>query len=125
VVAGSLLVFTVCGSLAAETSTNSNAPTGLYVSEIGPSWFIVRLNTNQEYQVYSTPFTNIQEGRWKWDAKRQEFLLTPVTNTNSFGLEFRRLRVAPHESDTLQWIPLGGGAAPGAIDYIRFKRQRE
>lgn len=122
----SLLLIPHSGS-AAEASAPTNAPTGLYVSvtEV-PDRFIVRLSTNSEYEVHTALLTNCQQGHWKWDDKRREFSLTPSTNTNSFGWEFRRLRVDPRQPDTLEWVPVGGiGRSRGAIDYIRFKRKNE
>jgi hypothetical protein len=109
----------------AEVSAGTNAPTGLYSSVLDiPERFILQLSTNGDYQVYTTGSpANRQHGRWKWDDKRREFLLTPATNSAAFVYEFRRLRVDPHQPDKLQWIPLHGVyASEGAIDYLRFKR---
>ncbi len=119
--------------LAAEAASKSKPPTGLYVSVTDiPATFIVRLSTNGTYQLRaesqrSPVSSQRQEGHWKWDGQRQEFLLIPTTNAVPFLYEFRRLRVDPRQSDTLQWIPLrtGGAAGGGVIDYVRFRREDE
>jgi hypothetical protein len=118
------------GKRAAEAVTNSKAATGLYVSltDIGTT-LIVQLGTNGNYQVHAEDRASrsrlSQEGHWKWDGRRQEFLLTP-TNTVAFPYEFRRLRVDPRQSQMLQWIPLrSSGGAGGVIDYVRFKRKSD
>ena len=104
----------------------SAAPTGLYVSAPSiPFTFVLRLETNGTYQVRaeSPGPAGTQNGTWKWNVQRQEFLLTPSTSSKDFPYEFRRLRADQRQSDTLQWVPLhGSGAAPGAIDYVKFKR---
>jgi hypothetical protein len=128
-----------CMRAAAQTNTEealkSKAPTGLYVSGTPTSiTFTARLETNGNYQVSAELGSPIgsqkQEGTWKWNALKQEFLLTPRTNNGAFRYELRRLRVDKQEPDTLQWIPLRGvggpgGAVEGAIDYIKFKRKIE
>jgi hypothetical protein len=122
---GVLLLVSCHSSLAADAGTITNAPTGIYESLMDMPKFTVQLITNGDYQVRTTALgANSQQGRWKWNDKRQEFLLTPATNGAPFRYEFRRLRVDPREPDTLQWIPsqrVSGEA--GAIDYIRFKRK--
>lgn len=130
---GSALLLSVgSDGLAAEPSINSKPPTGLYVSVTGISPnLIVRLGANGDYEVRPNSRAAIgnqsQHGYWKWDARRKEFLLSPMDNPVSFPYEFRRLRVDPNQSDTLQWIPLQSGAPVGAgvIDYVRFKREKE
>jgi hypothetical protein len=113
-------------SFATETTSNTNAPTGLYVSLSDlPERFVVDLKTNGAYTVLSTGMsTNSQSGVWKWDDAKREFRLTPGTNGGAFSYELRVLRIDPRQPDTLQWIPLHGiGTATGAIDYVRFKRK--
>ena len=124
---------------AAQTNTEealkSKAPTGLFVSAASLSiTFTVRLETNGYYQVRAESGSPIgsqeQEGTWNWNALKQEFLLTPGTNSGAFHYEFRRLRVNRQEADTLQWIPLRsigglGALVDGATDYIKFKRKVE
>ena len=113
---------------AAGTNGDTNAPTGLYasVSDL-PERFVVQLSTNGTYKVHATGLrTNSQSGVWKWDDKRQQFLLTPDPNNSSFSYEFRRLRVDQRQPDTLQWLPLHGTVTmEGAIDYVRLKRKDE
>ena len=130
-----LLFLVSCTRAAAQTNTagalKSNAPTGLYVSAMFlPSALTVRLETNGLYQVREESGrptgSQHEEGTWKWNAEKQEFQLTPKTNSGGFRYEFRRLRADKQESNTLQWIPLhGAGGSGGAIDYIRFKRKLE
>ncbi len=123
-VAGPLSVLFVAKCLAADAVTNAEVPTGLYVSVIDVAPLTVRLGTNGNYEVRSERST--QRGTWKWDARRQEFLLAPTTNGVAFPYEFRRLRRDPRDPSMLQWLPLhGDGAGPGVIDYVRFKRQGE
>ena len=128
-----ILVCSCINSLAQtnpEEALKTKAPSGNFVSTISMPTFFLRLETNGTYQVRVESPAPIgiqkQGGTWKWNAPRQEFLLSPTTNGGPFGYEFRRLRVDKQESDTLQWIPLQGvGASAGAIDYIRFKRRIE
>ena len=116
-----------------EETTTTNAPTGQYVSTFDNAAlgkFFLTLNTNGQYKIRAedlTPAKNkTQQGTWKWDAQKQEFQLTPNTNSPSFSYEFRRLRVHRYLADTLQWIPLGRqNHKEGAIDYLQFKRQKE
>lgn len=113
---------------ASADDTHTNAPTGVYVSLSAiPERFTVELKTNGVYSVSVTGLrTNSQAGVWKWDALRQQFSLTPRTKGGAFDYQLRVLRVDPRQSETLQWIPLGGiGQASGAIDYVRFKRKDE
>ena len=124
---------------AAQTNTEealkSKAPTGLFVSATSLHiTFTVRLETNGYYQVRAESGSPIgiqeQQGTWNWNALKQEFLLTPGTNSGAFHYEFRRLRVDRQEPDMLQWIPLRsaggtGGFVDGAIDYVKFKRKVE
>jgi hypothetical protein len=145
VVCGSVSLLTALVSLvsciraAAQTNTeealDSKVPTGLYASGTSTfTTFTLRLETNGNYQVLAELGRPIgsqkQEGTWRWNALKHEFLLKPTTNKGAFNFEFHRLRVDKQETNTLQWIPLRGvggpgGAVEGAIDYIRFKRKAE
>jgi hypothetical protein len=117
-------------TLFAAENANTNAPIGRYVS-VGdvPAKFTLHFNADGSYEVQTTGLrTNRQQGSWKWDGARQEFALTPATNSVAFPYEVRRLRVDAREPETLQWLPLHGigvGAASGAIDYKRFRRKVE
>jgi hypothetical protein len=117
-------------ALFAAENANTNAPIGRYVS-VGdvPAKFTLHFNADGSYEVQTTGLrTNRQRGSWKWDGARQEFALTPATNSVAFPYEVRRLRVDAREPETLQWLPLHGidaGAASGAIDYKRFRRKVE
>jgi hypothetical protein len=117
-------------ALFAAENAHTNAPIGRYVS-VGdlPAKFTLHLNADGNYEVQVTGLlTNRQQGSWKWNGARQEFALTPDTNSVVFPYEFRRLRVDPREPETLQWLPLhgiGAGAVSGAIDYKRFRRKDE
>lgn len=129
-----LACFLSCGESSAQTNSEDaskiKAPTGVYVSGTSlPANFIVSLQTNGEYEVRVESSRvlprQVQRGKWYWDERRRESLLTPSTNSTGFHYEFRRLRVDPQEPGTLQWIPLRSGITTGggAIDYIRFKRK--
>jgi hypothetical protein len=117
-------------TLFAAENANTNAPIGRYVS-VGdvPAKITLHFNADGSYEVQTTGLrTNRQQGSWKWDGARQEFALTPATNSVAFPYEVRRLRVDAREPETLQWLPLHGigvGAASGAIDYKRFRRKVE
>jgi hypothetical protein len=120
-----LLQITSIG-FAAETNTNTTAPTGLYLSlSDRPERITVDLKTNGVYTVLVTGLqTNRRSGLWTWDGEKQQFLLTPGTNTSTLAYEIRILRVDPRQEQTLQWIPSRGiGTMAGAIDYVRFKRK--
>ncbi len=110
-----------------RASPHSEAPMGHYVSASSiPFTFIVRLETNGNYEVRaeSPGPTGSQNGRWTWNTERQEFLLTPSTNSGDFPYEFRLLRADKRESDALQWMPSHGlGTPAGAIDCVKFKRR--
>jgi hypothetical protein len=111
---------------AAETNTNTTVPAGLYLSlSDRPERITVDLKTNGVYTVLVTGLqTNRQSGLWTWDGTKQQFLLTPGTNTSTLAYEIRILRVDPRQEQTLQWIPSRGiGTMAGAIDYVRFKRK--
>ena len=131
-----VISFASCRGPESQTHTGaplkSSAPTGVYVSatSVGTG-FTVRLDDSGDYLVRAESDSlpplgsQSQQGRWVWNEQRQEFLLTPNASSGRFQFEFRRLRVDKHEPDTLQWIPLhGAGASAGAIDYVRFKRQK-
>lgn len=125
---GVWLLAVACIGCAAEATTNTNVPTGLYVSLSDlPDRFIVDLKTNGVYTVMTTGLrTNSQSGVWRWNDAKREFLLTPVTNGGAFSYELRVLRIDPRQADTLQWIlPHGVGTATGAIEYVRFSRKNE
>ena len=135
-VVSALALFLSCGELSAQTNSEDapriKAPTGVYVSgTFLPANFIVNLQTNGEYEVRAESSAllprQVQRGKWNWDERRREFLLTPSTNRADFHYLFRRLRVDRREPDTLQWIPLRSGITTGggAIDYVRFKRKTE
>ena len=117
-------------ALFAAENANTNAPIERYVS-VGdvPAKFTLHLNADGNYEVQTTGLlTNRQQGSWKWDGARQEFALTPATNSVAFPYEFRRLCVHAREPETLQWLPLHGigvGAVSGAIEYKRFRRKDE
>jgi hypothetical protein len=115
--------------LFAAENTNTNAPIGRYIS-IGDqsAKFTLRLNADGNYEVLATGLsTNRQQGSWKWDGARQEFALTPATNSVAFPYELRRLRVDAREPETLQWLPVNGMGVEvsGAVQYKRFKRKEE
>jgi hypothetical protein len=118
------------GALFAAENADTNAPIGRYVS-VGdlPAKFTLHFNADGSYEVQTTGLrTNRQQGSWKWDGARQEFALTPATNSVAFPYEFRRLRVDAREPETLQWLPLPGigvGAVSGAVEYKRFRRKVE
>lgn len=115
-----------CIGFAAETTTNTTAPTGLYVSlRDKPEQLVVNLETNGVYTVLVTGLvTNSQSGLWRWDEAKRQFLLTPATNSGAFEYKLRVLRADPRQTHTLQWIPGDGiGTVAGAIDYVRFKRK--
>jgi len=65
-----------------------------------------------------------QHGTWGWESKRREFRLKPVRG--KFPFDLRRLRVDRDNPQCLQWIPVPPpGAQAGAIDYVRFIRQKD
>jgi hypothetical protein len=81
----------------------------------------LHLGTNGTYEVRAE--SQKQQGTWTWDSKHREFRLRPTPG--KFPFDLRRLRVDRDDPDCLQWIPVPpvtGGA--GAIDYVRFKRQK-
>ncbi len=124
-VAGIWLFATACPGLPQSAqvheNTQTNALAGTYVAGI-PVRLTLELRTNGTYEVQSERAT--QRGTWAWDAKRLEFSLRPTSG--KFPFELRRLRVDRHEPGCLQWLPvspLNGG--PGAIDYVRFMRQKD
>jgi len=100
--------------------SQTNAPTGTYTTG-SPVRLTLHLGTNGTYEVQRDGGT--QRGTWEWDRKEREFRLKPAAG--KFPFDLRRLRVDRDDPDCLQWIPVPpvtGGA--GAIDYVRFKRQK-
>jgi hypothetical protein len=80
------------------------------------------LATNGTYEVQTE--MHRQEGTWKWDSKRREFRLKPTPGR--FPFDMRRLRVDRGDPACLQWIPVPAvGGSAGAIDYVRFIRQKD
>lgn len=74
---------------AAETNTNTTAPTGLYDSlSDRPERITVDLKTNGVYTLLATGLqTNSQSGVWTWDDTKRQFLLTPGTNRSALAYE--------------------------------------
>jgi hypothetical protein len=107
------------------------APLGFYtlVTDLGYHYLTISLEGAGDYQVTSeligfNKFTRTQRGRWTWNPRRQEFLLTPNTASESLGFEFRRLRVDEQNPDTLQWLPLNKSTEQsGTSEPIRFRRE--
>lgn len=106
---------------AAAQQARSGPPTGRYCSG-PPVPLTVVLYTAGAYEVRSD--RRSQRGLWKWDEQHQEFSLVPLSE--GFPLALRRLRVDRDDPNCLQWIPVplvtSGG---GALDYVRFKRQKD
>ena len=103
--------------------SQTNAPTGTYATG-APVRLTLHLGTNGTYEVQAQHFDGQQQGTWKWDSKQREFRFKPTPG--KFPFDLRRLRVDPDDPHCLQWIPVttvGGGA--GAIDYVRFIRQKD
>jgi len=101
--------------------SQTNVPTGTYATG-SPVRLALHLDTNGTYEVQSDRCT--QRGTWEWDRKQRELRLKPTAGKLPFDL--RRLRVDRDDPDCLQWIP----APPvtrgtGAMDYLRFKRQKD
>jgi bla regulator protein BlaR1 len=112
-----------------QESNRLIAPAGIYVSASAIGNLTVRLDPGGDYSVRleSPPPTGSQteQGTWEWNSPNQEFLLTPSATNGHFHFEFRRLRVDRHEPGVLEWLPLrGADASEGAIDYVRFRRQK-
>ena len=117
-------------NVAAQTNTvpKGKPPTGLYasVAEISPK-LTMNFGTNGEYQVEIGPCGPLgclsQKGKWKWEERQREFLLTPIAPVYLWHFEFRRFRVDKRETDTLEWVsPDGEGNVLGMYKSIRFKR---
>ncbi len=125
------------GNLAAQTNSDGVAkpgpPTGLYVLTMaGATAITLGLSTNGDYEVHTDGglAKSQVQGKWQWDDRLQEFLLTPSTNSPDFGpnagrlRELRRLRVDRQETDTLQWIPLHDDFwLPPGVKFPTFRRQ--
>ena len=107
------------------------APTGFYTlaTDLGYHYLTISLEGTGEYQVTSellglNKFSHTQKGRWTWDPRDQEFLLTPDPASEGLGFEFRRLRMDNQNSDTLLWLPLQDlPGSSGPTNYVRFHRE--
>jgi hypothetical protein len=113
-----------CPGQAQETTTprqsQTNAPTGTYATG-SPVRLTLHLGTTGTYEVQCDLGT--QHGTWEWDRKQREFRLKPTPG--KFPFDLRRLRLDRDDPECLQWIPVPPVASgAGAIDYVRFKRQK-
>ena len=107
----------------AAAQSETNAPTGTY-STTSLVEIKLHIRTNGIYEAQCDRGT--QRGRWTWDSKQRELQLTPATG--EFPYSLRRLRVDKREPDCLQWLPFSRGRGfswEGALDYVRFRHQKE